>query len=322
MREKFGFQQRKSAGRRALAPPFGCNPVNIVPRTILTQINHPRRHPFSFRPTMVKRDARFLSPAAQAEVRLRVLGALRSGLSQSEAAKVFGVSRWSVVQWVKAERQGGEAALLPKRRGRRRGEAGKLNAAQRAHVYRLIAGGLPHRLELPFFLWSRAAVQALIARECAVNLSLNAVHGQLLRWGLDPRHPLQRTHQRNSAITLWMAGIYPQIAARAKRERARIYWGSDAALRPRDAEGRAEPGAQGALVHSICALDNRGQVSFMVFEGDLLARPFLDFCQGLIQQSSHKVILIVAARPVHRSDAVRDWLRARCSDIELLFLPQ
>ena len=75
---------------------------------------------------MVKRDARFLSPEAQAELRQRVINAVRGGMSQATAARVFGVSRWSVVQWSNVHRRGGAQALQAKARGRRIGEAGKL----------------------------------------------------------------------------------------------------------------------------------------------------------------------------------------------------
>jgi transposase len=79
---------------------------------------------------MTKRDARFLTPEAQAELRLRVMNAVQAGMSQAEAALLFGVSRWSVVQWAKAHRGAGVRALAAKRRGRRKGEAGKLTAKQ------------------------------------------------------------------------------------------------------------------------------------------------------------------------------------------------
>jgi transposase len=71
---------------------------------------------------MVKRDARFLSPQAQAELRQRVINAVSGGMTQAAAARVFGVSRWSVVQWVGAQRSHGAKALLAKPRGRRVGE--------------------------------------------------------------------------------------------------------------------------------------------------------------------------------------------------------
>jgi transposase len=68
---------------------------------------------------MKKRDARFLSPDAQAEIRLRVINAVQGGMKQAQAARIFGVSRWSVVQWTKSHREYGVEALAAKRWGRR-----------------------------------------------------------------------------------------------------------------------------------------------------------------------------------------------------------
>ena len=74
---------------------------------------------------MTKRDARFLSPDAQAEIRQRVINAVHGGMKQAEAARIFGVSRWSVGQWTKSHREHGpDARALPDRRGlRNRAEA-------------------------------------------------------------------------------------------------------------------------------------------------------------------------------------------------------
>jgi len=107
---------------------------------------------------MRKRDARFLSPDAQAEIRLRVINAVHGGMKQAEAARIFGVSRWSVGQWTKSHREHGADALAAKRRGRRKGEAGKLSVSQAKRMRALIVGKKPDQLKLPFYLWTRAAV--------------------------------------------------------------------------------------------------------------------------------------------------------------------
>ena len=49
---------------------------------------------------MKKRDARLLSPGAQEDLRRRVAGAVLAGMSQSEASRVFGVSRQAVNGWM------------------------------------------------------------------------------------------------------------------------------------------------------------------------------------------------------------------------------
>ena len=281
---------------------------------------------------MTKRDARFLGPEAQAEIRFRVLNALRDGMSQSQAAQTFGVSRWSVVQWTKAHRQLGEQGLVAKRRGRRAGEAGKLSTKQCQRMRALVVGKMPDQLKLPFYLWTRAAVRELIKRECAVSLSLTAVGGYLKRWGLSVQRPVKRAYERNDeAIAQWLVDTYPQIAMRAKRERARIYWGDETGLRSDDVRGRSfAPKGQPAVVrvpgrrfgcNVISALTNKGEMSFMVFEGRFQAEQFIGFAERLIKQSPSKVFLIVDGHSVHRCRKVRDWLEPRQQQIELFFLP-
>lgn len=281
---------------------------------------------------MAKRDARFLSPQAQAEIRLRVLDALQEGMTQAQAARTFGVSRWSVVQWAKVSRQVGEQALVAKPRGRRAGEAGKLSVKQSERMRKLVVGKMPDQLKLPFYLWTRAAVRELIKRECAVELSLPAVGGYLKRWGLTVQRPVKRAYERNDEVVAqWLAQVYPRIASRAKRERARIYWGDETGLRSDDVRGRSfAPIGQPAVVNVpgrrfgcnvISALTNKGEMSFMVFEGRFQAEQFIGFCQRLIKQSSSKVFLIVDGHPVHRSTKVKDWLEPRRNQIELFFLP-
>lgn len=279
---------------------------------------------------MAKRDARFLTPEAQAEIRLRVVNALQEGMSQTQAAQTFGVSRWSVVRWAKAHRDAGELALAAKRRGRRTGEAGKLSTKQCERMRALVVGKLPDQLKLPFYLWTRAAVRELIKRECAVNLSLTAVGGYLKRWGMSAQRPVKRAYERNDeAVAQWLAEVYPQIASRAKRERARIYWGDETGLRSDDVRGRSfAPMGQPAVVkvpgrrfgcNVISALTNKGQMSFMVFEGRFQAEQFIGFCERLIKQSPAKVFLIVDGHSVHRCRKVRDWIDPQ--QIELFFLP-
>ena len=280
---------------------------------------------------MAKRDARFLSPDAQAEIRLRVMDALQDGMSQTRAAQVFGVSRWSVVQWAKVHRGAGARALAAKQRGRRVGEAGKLSPKQCECMRALVVGKMPEQLKLPFYLWTRAAVRELIKQKCAVSLSLTAVGGYLRRWGLSVQRPVRRAYERNDeAVALWLAEVYPQISARAKRERARIYWGDETGLRSDDVRGRGfAPIGQPTVVkvpgrrfgcNVISALTNKGEMSFMVFDGRFQAEQFIGFCERLIKQSPSKAFLIVDGHSVHRCRKVRDWLEPRLEQIELFFL--
>ena len=90
---------------------------------------------------------------------------MRAGLRQTAAAKTYGVSLRAVNTWVAIDTVGGLRALQPKRRGRRRGQGGRLRVAPAQRLRSLIVGQLPDPVKRPFYLWTRAAVASLIAHE-------------------------------------------------------------------------------------------------------------------------------------------------------------
>ncbi len=144
-------------------------------------------------------DARTLAPAAQAHLRRLAVKAVRTGCKQTEAAKTYGVSLRAVNTWVAIDKVGGLRALKPKRRGRRRGQGGRLSVTQAQHIRRLIVGKLPDQLKLPFYLWTRAAVASLIARNTGSRSRLSPWGATLRRGDLTPRSPGRPAFQRNRA---------------------------------------------------------------------------------------------------------------------------
>lgn len=90
----------------------------------------------------VKRlDARCLSSPAQEFLRLRVMRAVQRGMSQAEAARIFGVSRQSVNGWDRRRRGGGFLALRSRPRGRPR--VLYLKPYQAATIVRLLTDRCP-----------------------------------------------------------------------------------------------------------------------------------------------------------------------------------
>lgn len=69
---------------------------------------------------MKLKDARHLSPSAQEALRYRVVNAVEKGMSKSEAARVFKVSRTAVHHWTKAVANKGASSLKAKKRGQER----------------------------------------------------------------------------------------------------------------------------------------------------------------------------------------------------------
>lgn len=103
----------------------------------------------------------FSSTDSQEDHRRKAVGAIAEGMTQEEAARLFGVTRQAIIKWLKKYRQGGERVLRARRRGRPK--RGSLEPWQATQIVRAIEDRCPDQLRLPFFLWTRKEVGALIA---------------------------------------------------------------------------------------------------------------------------------------------------------------
>jgi transposase len=272
-----------------------------------------------------------LDIATQTHLRRTVVQAVRGGMSQTEASRVYGASLRAVSKWMALDRTGGLRALKQKPRGRRAGE-GRLLPAQSARIRQLIIDSLPDQLKLPFYLWTRAAVVSLIEREYGISVSLTTVGRYLAGWGMSPQKPVRRAYERNdAAIARWLRTEYPAIARDAKREKAVIYWGDEMGLRSDHVAGTSyAPMGQTPIIRAtgqrfgcnmISAITNRGHLAFMVFHGKFDGRLFVQFMRRLLQQATGKLYLIVDGHPVHRSVVARDFVAANEARLRLIRLP-
>ena len=280
----------------------------------------------------MSRDARSLPQAAQEELRRTAIRLVGEGRTQQEAARIVGVRRQAVGRWLKAHREGGDQALAARRRGRRGGHT-KLSNAQQLRIARLIAGKNPDQLSLPGFLWTRALVRELIAREFGVAVGEDTVGRYLRAWGFSPQKPMRRAYeQSDEAVRQWLDERYPEIVKRAHRERAEILWADESGLRSDHSTGRSwapigqTPVTRGTgkrfKANMIAAVSNTGTLRFRVFDERFTGPVFLDFLKRLVKDAKgRKIMLIVDGHPAHRARLVRDWAVAHPELIELHFLP-
>ena len=279
---------------------------------------------------METQDTRRLHPKAQEAIRMRVVKALRGGMSQSQAARVFGVARSAVNRWMQAFRRGGMRALKAKRRGRPK--RWRLAPHQAALTVRSIKDKCPDQLSMPYALWTRSAVGEYMQRKFGVTVSVWTVGRYLKRWGFTPQKPLNRAYEQNpEAVEKWLSEEYPAIREQAKTEGAEIHWGDEMGVRSDHQAGRSF-GKKGKTpvipttgkrfrCNMISTITNRGKLAFMVFEGRFNAEVCIGFFRRLIRHSTHKVFLIIDRHPVHRSRAVARWLEKHEGQIRMFFLP-
>src|ERR687898_3585187 len=282
---------------------------------------------------MSKEDARSLPAPAQAALRNRAVRAVLDGMSQVEAARVFGVHHNAVNRWVKRYRQGGWAGLGERRRGRRPGEQAALSERQQQEVIALVRDATPDQLGLPEFLWTREAVSELIIQRYGVWLARTTVGGYLRGWGFSPQKPQHRALEQNpAAVRRWLEEAFPAIRAQAKREGGVVLWLDEMGVRSDAAAGRSwAPVGQTPVikrtgrrfrVNMLSAISNAGMLRFRLFVGSFNGPVFIDFLGRLLRDcGGRKIHLIVDGHPVHRAKLVSAWLGRHAERIQLHFLP-
>src|SRR5512132_2754001 len=276
---------------------------------------------------------RSLPAAAQAALRSRAVRAVLDGMTQAEAAQVFGVHHNAVNRWIKRYREGGWAGLSEQRRGRRPGEQAALSQSQQQEVIALVRDSTPDQLGLAGLLWTRAAVAELITRRYGLGLARTTVGGYLRGWGFSPQRPQRRALEQNpAAVRRWLAETYPAIRARAKREGGVVLWLDEMGVRSDAAAGRSwapvgqTPVIKGTgkrfRVNMISAVSNAGMLRFRLFTGSFTGAVFIEFLRRLLRDcDGRKVHLIVDGHPVHRAKLVSAWVGRHGDRIELHVLP-
>lgn len=238
-------------------------------------------------------DARRLSPESLEDLRRRAVAAVGGGMSQIEAARVFGVSRRAVGVWVRSHRDAGEAALRPNRRGRVPGDQFALPVPAQARLLRIMADGPPDAVGLEPPLWSRRAVTTLVQRELGLTLSPVTVGQYLARWGL--RAPLSGP------------GAYPGVVVGSveggRRRREEAMWAIWTRLPPES------PGAQlvGSGLEVLTARSSRGAAAFLLSRRPYVAVDVLDFGDRLVRYAGGGVHLVVCGWPTEHLAVLRGW---------------
>jgi transposase len=278
-------------------------------------------------------DSRQLPVMVLNERRRRAVKLYLSGMTYDEVSELCEVSRNTAIGAVRAYREGGwDAVPVQQHRGPRKGDGCLLDDRQQEAVRKLMAEHTPDELGLPFALWSRAAVAALIERETGKRLIVRTTGKYLARWGYTPQKPLDRAYEQNpAAVRRWLEEEYPIIARRAAAEDGEIYWGDETGLRSDDVRGRSyaprgqtpvvRPNHRREKVDLISAVTNKGEVRWMMLGKAIDAALLLDFLRRLTRDAKRKVFLILDNLKAHKAPEVATWLDKHRDRIEVFYLP-
>jgi len=281
---------------------------------------------------MKKTDARKLSSEVQQHNRDLAIRLFQQGQTRKQIAEIVGVHYAVACRWIKAWKQGGEAAIKLGQRGRRSVEQRRLTTEQESVLKKLICDKNPDQMKLPFALWNRKAIKAVIAQMWGVRIAIRTVGDYLKRWGYTPQKPAKRAYERKpKAVKEWLDNTYPEIKRRASEEGAEIYWGDETGVRndcqhsrgyaPKGKTPIVEINAKRFSTNMISAVNNRGTVRFMMYRENMTAKVLLRFMKRLIKDAGRKVFLVLDNLRVDHAKLVKAWLARHVKKIEVFYLP-
>ncbi|WJW76706.1 IS630 family transposase [Thiohalobacter sp. IOR34] len=273
-------------------------------------------------------DARGLKHEELTELRKRGVMAVQNGESPEDVARILGISRVTIYNWLALYRRGGPDALDARKRG---GRKRKLDAKSMEWLYEAITRKTPDQYRFPFVLWTSRLVGELIKEQLGISLSKASVCRLLNQLGLSAQRPLMRAHQQSpEQVDHWMNNEFPSIRAKAKREKAEIWFADEAGIRVdayADANclpkgGRSIVSSVGARIElsHISAVSPQGDFRFMCVGRCVSSGLFIDFLKRMIRSTERKVFLIVDSHPTHKAKMVGEFVESVADRLELIFL--
>lgn len=278
----------------------------------------------------MKRDGRKLDHKTLEAIRLMAMERLGEGEAASAVMASFGLCRTTIYKWQHKVRQGQGLKALVSRQAT--GRPRSLTAAQESRVFRWINGKDPRQYGFDFGLWTRRVVGQLIEDKFGIGLSLASVGGLLARLGLTPQKPLQRAYERDpEAIEAWKTEVYPELAARARKLDADIYFWDEAGFRADAVQGRtwgkkgetpviAVPGKR-QTISAASAVNAKGAFWFATYQGGLNADLFVGMLELLMKRRRRPLFLVLDNLATHKAKVVNEYVASTQGKLELHYLP-
>lgn len=231
------------------------------------------------------------------------------GYTKTAIAQALGVSRQNVSRWCSLYAEGGEVALELGRRGRQPWEQAKLSWTQCGNIVNIIRDHTPDQILMPFVLWTAAAVRDLIYRKFKITLHIRTVRKHLAKWGFTPQKPIKKAWQQSDpAVRQWLEKDYPEIARRAKKTGATIYWvdevgttnkaNSERGYSLRGKTPELKESGKRYRINMISGVTNKGEMRFMCYSATMTQSKFILFLSKLQKSTEGPMIVSARAGPV------------------------
>jgi len=281
---------------------------------------------------MEKTDFRTLPKEAREAIKIKVLKAVKSGMTQKKASSVFGVGVKTICIWFKLAKLNNGKIVKEKVRGRKKGMKRTLSPEQEKFIQKCIIDKHPEQYKFPFALWTRQAVKELIKDQLKIDMPVRTVGDYLKRWNFTPKKPVKLAYeQQPDKVKEWLDKDYPEIRKQAKKEDAEILWCDETGIStesntcrgysPKGKKSVVKVSAKRFSLSMISAITNEGQMRYMIYKGGMKTPIFIDFLRRLTYKAKRKKYVIVDNLKVHHAKAVTAWINKHSDKISIFYLP-
>lgn len=229
---------------------------------------------------MKLRDARTLSPEALFERRKQAVLLFKQGMNRIAIAAVVGVHRTVVGEWIRAWKNGGEAALRAKPGGRPRGQGKSIPVPVIAQFWQLVPDSLPPDHGLEAALWSVRAMRDWLLRHTGKSVPVRTTTNYLHAWGI---RPPAGPRGLGDSFQQWLRHAHRR--SRAPVERRRPTWWIDHA-------SITAPATEEPLL-LLMAATSLGSVRFFPLRRPATAPMIHRFLDGLATEAGVPVSVVI-----------------------------
>jgi transposase len=281
---------------------------------------------------MKKIDGRKLSTERQQQIRYTAIELCKRGKTYVETANILGISLTAVGKWYRKYKKYGTEALVIKKRGIKLGSKSKLSPNRMDVLKIVLVKYTPDDLDLGYSLWTRQAIKSLLSKVWRIKVDLTTISRYMKKLGFTPQKPIKRAYEQNpKAVKKWLNKTYPEIAKKATREGAEIYWLDETKLSsyssylrgfsPKGKTPIIRMKAKRMSLNIISSISKLGKMRFNIYEGSINIKILTEFTNRLLKNVPKKIFIIMDNLALHHSLKFKDWLKKHKNFIEVFYLP-
>lgn len=263
--------------------------------------------------------------------RKRAVQAIREkGQSPEVVAEVLGFDRSCIYEWLQRYDQGGYPALESRQPP---GAAPVITPAMDVWLKHTVLTSLPVDHGYDTVLWNRDLLADLIQKKFEVTVSGPTVSLHLKALGLSYQQPCYRDGARDEReVEFFLNHQFPMIQRLAKKMGADIGFEDEAGVGVMTRSGRTwgEVGRPPEIpvslerggYHLLSMSTSEGTLHYTVTTSKVNSEQYNQFLFELIEGRPRPLILLTDHVSFHKSQAVREFVRAHRQQLRIFFLPK